>query len=190
MTKKQLRQLYAAKRQQLSALEYEDLNQRLLHRFQQLDFTGISCIHLFLPVLEWKEPDTHLIRNWLKAEHPHITLVLPKADFADFTMQSYADDKHLQLVVNQQGITEPLDGTLVNEDQIDAIIVPLLAFDKNGYRVGYGKGFYDRYITRCRPDVQLIGLSFFGPEEQIDDLHEFDLPLHRCVTPNQVWVFV
>lgn len=189
MTKKQLRQLYTAKRQQLSVSEYADLNKRLLQQFRQLDLAQIHCIHLFLTALERKEPDTYLIRDWLKAEHPPIIRVFPKANFADHTMQSYADDEQLQLEVNGMGITEPIYGNLIDDKQIDAILVPLLAFDRQGYRVGYGKGFYDRFIARCRPDVQLIGFSLFDPVERIDDLHEFDLPLEQCITPNKIWVF-
>ncbi|WP_460680661.1 5-formyltetrahydrofolate cyclo-ligase [Mucilaginibacter koreensis] len=189
MTKKQLRQLYFGKRQQLSVAAYAELNALLLQQFQQLNFNSIRCIHLFLPALERKEPDTFLIRNWLKAHHPHITLVFPKADFANYTMQSYADNEHLQLAVNNFGLTEPADGNLVDNSLIDLIIVPLLAVDRRGYRVGYGKGFYDRFIGHCRPDVRLVGLSFFEPVEAIEDLHEFDVPLQMCVMPTGIYQF-
>jgi 5-formyltetrahydrofolate cyclo-ligase len=187
--KKQLRQLYIAKRQQLSVTEYAQLNEELLQQFQLLDLSSIRCIHIFLPALERKEPNAFLIRNWLKTQHPHITLVYPKADFVQYTMQSYKDDEHLQLAVNSFGINEPLAGTVVDDALIDLIIIPLLAVDCRGYRVGYGKGFYDRFISQCRPDVHLIGLSLFEPVEDIEGLHEFDVPLQACITPAGVYYF-
>ena len=73
--------------------------------------------------------------------------------------------------------------------RINMIFVPLLSFDKNGYRVGYGKGFYDRYLSQCRGDCLKIGFSYFEPLDAIDDTNEFDVPLNLCVTPTTVYVF-
>lgn len=185
MTKAEIRKLYIAKRKQLSQAECDELNQELLKQFQQLDLSAINVIHLFLPIHERKEPDTFLIRQWLAANHPHIKRVFPKADFAQHTMQNFADDESLELAINAFGIPEPITGNLVDALQIDLILVPLLAFDRQGYRVGYGKGFYDRFIAQCRPDIHLIGLSFFEPVENIDDLNSFDRQLNECLMPSQ-----
>jgi 5-formyltetrahydrofolate cyclo-ligase len=181
--KQEIRQLYIAKRNALSEAEYDDLNHALLQQFQTLDLQGVTCIHLFLPIYKRKEPDTFLIRDWLRTKHPHIKRVFPKADFADNTMQHFADDADLQLATNAFGIPEPLTGNTVNPTEIDLVLMPLLAFDRRGYRVGYGKGFYDRFLAQCRPDAQLVGLSFFEPVEEIDDVNDFDRPMRMCITP-------
>jgi 5-formyltetrahydrofolate cyclo-ligase len=76
-----------------------------------------------------------------------------------------------------------VDGLEVPVSKIDVVFVPLLAFDKNGNRVGYGKGFYDNFLAKCREDVIKIGLSFFEPEEIIDDVFKTDIRLDYCVTP-------
>ncbi|HEX8461529.1 MAG TPA: 5-formyltetrahydrofolate cyclo-ligase, partial [Segetibacter sp.] len=73
--------------------------------------------------------------------------------------------------------------------EIDLVFVPLLAYDKRGYRVGYGKGFYDRYLSLCKPEVLKVGFSYFGPEESIDDTHQFDVPLNYCITPDNIYEF-
>ena len=73
--------------------------------------------------------------------------------------------------------------------EIDLVFVPLLAFDKKGFRVGYGKGFYDKWLAGCRPDCIKVGFSYFEPVESIDDRHEFDVPLNLCITPHNVYVF-
>lgn len=185
MIKAEIRKLYTAKRKQLSQAEYNYLNQELLKQFQQLDLSTVKIVHLFLPIHERKEPDTFLIRQWLENSHPQITRVFPKADFAHHTMQNFADDEFLELAINAFGIPEPVVGNLIDPLTIDLMLVPLLAFDKQGYRVGYGKGFYDRFIAQCHPDVRLIGLSFFEPVENIDDLNPFDRQLNECLMPGR-----
>lgn len=181
MTKAELRKIYIAKRNALSQAEYDDLNHALLQQFQQLDLSAVKCIHVFLPIHKRKEPDTFLIRDWLATYHPHIKRVFPKANFANSTMQHFADDDQLELAINAFDIPEPVTGNEVATAEIDLVLVPLLAFDKQGYRVGYGKGFYDRFMAQCLPGTRFIGLSFFDAVDKIDDVNKFDRPIGECV---------
>lgn len=187
MNKQELRKAFIARRKELSVVEYDRLNQQLLFQFQQLDLNGINCIHIFLPIRERKEPDTFLVRDWLKEHFPHIRIVFPKADFEHHTMESFADDDALELVVNAFDIPEPAAGNKAPATEIDMVILPLLAFDKQGYRVGYGKGFYDRFMAECRPGTQFIGLSFFEPVEGINDLDNYDRRMNACITPERIY---
>jgi 5-formyltetrahydrofolate cyclo-ligase len=57
-----------------------------------------------------------------------------------------------------------------------------------GNRIGYGKGFYDRFLNTCRKDVIKVGLSIFEAEEKID-AESFDVPLDFCVTTKQLYAF-
>lgn len=189
MKKAALRKLFTQKRQQLSIAEYETLNTQLLLGFQQLDFSTITGIHLYLPIKRRKEPDTFLIRSWLQQAHPQIQRTFPKADFADQRLTHFNDDEQLQLVENGFGIPEPKAGGTGNIDQVNLIVVPLLAFDLKGYRVGYGKGFYDRFLAGFSSSVQFVGLSFFDPVDEIEDTDGFDILLHRCITPEKIWDF-
>ena len=68
------------------------------------------------------------------------------------------------------------------------IFVPLLAYDRIGNRVGYGKGYYDRFLAKCEAKTIFIGLSFFTPEAVITP-EETDIPLNFCVTPNNIYTF-
>ena len=90
---------------------------------------------------------------------------------------------------NEYNIPEPVNGLEVPSNKIDVVFVPLLAFDKTGNRVGYGKGFYDKFLSECKPDAIKIGLSFFEAEELISDIFEGDIKLDYCVTPNDVYSF-
>lgn len=163
------------------------MNLKLLAQFQQLDLSTIRCAHLFLPMVQNREPDTYLIRDWLKENHRDIKIVFPKTDFRTLQMFSYADDDDLVLEVNKYGITEPVAGNEIAAAEIDMVLLPMLIFDTRGYRVGYGKGFYDRFVELCRPDVQLTGLSLFKPVKNIDDVNGHDLRMQVCLTPGQLY---
>jgi 5-formyltetrahydrofolate cyclo-ligase len=65
----------------------------------------------------------------------------------------------------------------------------LLAFDVKGNRVGYGKGYFDKYLKECREDCIKVGLSYYEPLDSIDDANEFDVPLDFCITPQRTYVF-
>jgi 5-formyltetrahydrofolate cyclo-ligase len=189
MTKDQLRNLFIQKRNQLSQAEYKNFNQQLLQQFQQLDLSGIKCIHMFLPIQKRREPDTILIRDWLKINHPDIKIVYPQTNFANHTMLSFVDDADLNIENNGFDIPEPISGNRVAATEIDLILIPLLAFDKAGYRAGYGKGFYDRFMVTCKPSTRFIGISFFEPVDEITDINEFDIKMHQCITPDRIYDF-
>lgn len=94
-----------------------------------------------------------------------------------------------QLQKNTWGIEEPKHGVPTPTEKIDMVIVPLLCFDKLGNRVGYGKGYYDRFLSVCKPGVQKIGLSLFNEPAIIDDVNNTDIPMTSCITPNSVVIF-
>ncbi|WDF55341.1 5-formyltetrahydrofolate cyclo-ligase [Mucilaginibacter sp. KACC 22063] len=189
MKKQQAREIYLKKRKELSDADYEMLNRRLLHQFQQVDFSKVKYLHTFIPIRNRREPDTTLISDWLRTTHPQIKLVYPQTNFADLSMQSFVDDADLQMAINDFGISEPVAGNQISADQIDRMLVPLLAFDKQGYRAGYGKGFYDRYMTQCKPACKFIGLSLFEPVDELEDVDQYDIKLHTCVTPDKIHQF-
>lgn len=189
MNKQELRKLYLKKRMELSPGEYAGFNEQLLDQFKMLNLTGIGCISLFLPMLERREPNTFSFAEWLNQEHPQIRLAFPKADFTTNTMVHYLEDNELEIDTNAYGIPEPVKGNIIPNPEIDMIIMPLLAFDERGYRVGYGKGFYDRFAAQCKPGVQLIGLTFFEAVNKIDDINVYDMPMHQCIAPQKIWSF-
>ena len=75
------------------------------------------------------------------------------------------------------------------DEAVDAVIVPLIVFDKNGNRVGYGGGYYDKFLAHCRKDTLKIGVSLFDPVDEIGGMEDFDVSLDHCVTPEKVWSF-
>ena len=90
---------------------------------------------------------------------------------------------------NEYNIPEPVNGLNVPTEMIDVVFVPLLAYDKQGNRVGYGKGFYDKFLSECKSNVVKIGFSFFEPEEIIEDVFENDVKLDFCVNSDDIISF-
>lgn len=191
MNKAELRKIYLQKRQALSEAEYAQLNFQLYQQFfANIDLSFIKIIHTFLPVASKHEPDTWLIIDRLRREFPHIHISIPKTDSRSNILENFYFEGLHQLVTTSWGIQEPRQGIPTETEKIDLVLVPLLAFDKAGQRVGYGKGFYDRFLKDCKPSCIKAGLSFFEAEEILDDITELDMPLDLCVTPAGIIKFV
>jgi 5-formyltetrahydrofolate cyclo-ligase len=128
--------------------------------------------------------------DWLRFSNPGIQLVYPKINPVDYSMQHILQEEDTYFEVNQYGIPEPINGNVeVKNFEFDVVFVPLLAIDFHGYRVGYGKGFYDRFMKNCKESCLFIGLNIFDNQIEIDDLNEYDIPLDYCISPNRLHKF-
>ena len=189
MIKKELRRVYREKRNHLTLQEGEKYNDLILINFQQLQLPFISCMHTYISSEKLGEPDTSAITRYLQFKNPGLTVLAPKVDFASGGMQHFHFHEETELVENEYGILEPLSNVFSDAKEIDLVLVPLLAFDKHGFRVGYGKGHYDKFLATCRKDVIKIGISFFDPVDAIEDIDQFDVALNFCITPEDVFEF-
>lgn len=118
-------------------------------------------------------------------------MIFPKVDKTTGQLIPYLTDKKSKFLRSDWGILEPQDETSVrlNPKDIDIIFIPLLAVDTRGHRVGYGKGFYDRFLANTKPDLIKIGLSLEEPIEPIEDLSQFDVALDFAITPLSIYRF-
>lgn len=183
MTKAEARKIYLEKRLALTDAAYQQLNFQLYQQFfTHIDLSFVRCLHIFLPIESRREPDTWLIIDRIRREFPHVRLSIPQI-VGDHLENIYFEGLH-QLKKNKWGILEPQQGVPTPAEKIDMVIVPLLAVDNRGHRVGYGKGFYDRFLTLCRPDCQRIGISFFEPTEEFNDVESTDVALTHCLEPS------
>jgi 5-formyltetrahydrofolate cyclo-ligase len=187
MLKKELRQQYKGKRQELSDAEIDDLSLAIANKVLTLPIWDKNYFHIFLPITEHKEVNTEFILHLLSGKDKEI--VISKCDFGTCNLTHFLLTDNTKIKKNEYNIPEPVDGLEVPIRKIEVVFVPLLAFDKTGHRAGYGKGFYDKFLSECKPETIKIGLSFFEAEEKIEDVFENDVKLDYCVTPNGVYRF-
>jgi 5-formyltetrahydrofolate cyclo-ligase len=187
MRKEELRKIYLQKRLALTQVEYNKLNKELTDTFfKGIDLSGINVLHSFLPIEKTKEPDTWQILNRIIKEYPQVKLSVRRINNQTSMMDNFYLEGPHQLEKNTWGIPEPKEGIPTPTEKIDAVLVPMLAFDKYGNRVGYGRGFYDKFLATVRPDCKKIGLCFFANVSQIEGMGQHDLPLDVVVTPERV----
>jgi 5-formyltetrahydrofolate cyclo-ligase len=189
VNKTELRKTYLSKRSELDPATVEELSRRIVRQFEQLSFQAVQLVHIFYPIAGRHEFNSLLLKDYLRTRFPAARFVLPKTDTQSHILTNILWEEDTALAINKWGITEPERGKEIPATDIDVIIVPLLAYDKKGNRLGYGKGFYDRFLAQCRADALKIGVSFFPPEDQFQEVDPLDISLSICVTPENVWYF-
>lgn len=189
MTKSELRKKHLEKRSRLSIAEASAMSNDIAATFfAEIDLAGVRNIHTFIRLRKFNEIDTSNIYFRLWRDHPHIKTFAPRMNAATGELESVHFDAETDFTENGWGIREPV-GNAADPAELDIVIVPLLCFDTRGHRVGYGRGFYDRFLARCRPDCRTVGVSYFPTEPEIADITENDVPLDACVTPNRLFRF-
>jgi 5-formyltetrahydrofolate cyclo-ligase len=187
MTKQEARKLYKEKRAALTTPERNRFDDLILIHFQQLPLPHLSYVHTYLAMKDKHEIETDHLLYYLEFRNPELKIVIPKIQNNKLIHIEYNEE--VEVKVNSLGIPEPVTGNLIDEGEIDLILVPLLAFDETGNRVGYGKGYYDQFLYHCRPGALKIGLSYFDAAEPISDTEQFDIPLNYCITPHRIYEF-
>jgi 5-formyltetrahydrofolate cyclo-ligase len=187
MTKKELRTKYKELRNNFSDIEIEGMSLAIANQLIKLPIWDKLYYHIFLAIKEHKEVDTQNLLHILFGKDKEV--VVSKSDFDSLKMTHFLLTENTKLKKNKYNIPEPVNGLEVPIAKIDVVFVPLLAFDIKGNRVGYGKGFYDEFLRDCQTDTIKIGLSFFEPELDIEDVSTADVALDYCITPNCVYKF-
>ena len=194
MDKKVLRSKYKVLRQSLTQEEIEDKSLAIANQLLRMNTVPSGRLvwdklyyHLFLTIEEQKEINTEYMLQILAGKDKEI--VISKCEFSTLGMTHFLLTDNTKIKKNSYNVPEPVDGLEVPDAKIDVVFVPLLAYDKQGNRVGYGKGFYDNFLSKCKPETIKIGLSFFPPEEKINDVSANDVKLDFCVTPEEIFEF-
>ena len=187
MEKKLLRSKYRFLRAELDDAALDSGSLAIANQCLQLNIWDYRYFHVFLPIASKREVNTEYLLHAIMGRDK--CPVISRSDFAMLHMHHYILDEETIIKSNSYGIPEPQNGRELDPESIDVIFVPLLAYDKRGHRVGYGKGFYDIFLSKCRPGAVKIGLSMFGPEDEIADVSESDVRLDFCVTPDAIHKF-
>ena len=188
MNKAAIRKEYKKKRLEISEhdlLKWEDL---MLIRFQELDIEIPETMMVYAAMESAGEFDPEYIVEYCAFKNPSLKVAYPVIN-TNKEMAAIAVDTDTAFAEHAFGMKEPVGGEQIPPEIIDLVIVPLLAFDKKGFRVGFGKGYYDKFLKECRKDCLKIGVSFFEPIDKIEDIHDGDVKLDYCITPFKTYGF-
>ena len=179
--------MFMDKRNTLSIHKQDEINNKVKEQLLQYLSSQIKTVHVYLPISSKKEIDTWpIIRHlWRKK----ISVAVPVVSNDRSLLASYELAETTTLVDNSWKVPEPIDGKLIDDKDLDLVIVPLLAFDLKGYRVGYGKGFYDKFLATLDRKVLKIGLCHFKPIDKISNTDSWDISLDCCITPYEIFRF-
>lgn len=191
MKKDDIRAFYKAKRSALSLQSKSKMDDLLLIKFQQLLIDIPSLLMTYSPIKVLNEFDPQIITDYCYFKNPGQQLFYPvtmESEMGPLIRSVIVEDETI-FETNKYGIEEPIDGIDMFPSEIDLVIVPLISFDKKGNRVGYGKGYYDRFLKQCRKDCVKIGFSYFEPVDQVDDINKYDVKLNFGITPEAIYEF-
>lgn len=187
MKKEELRRIYKIKRSELMPSDRELKSSRIAHNFFSLlqKHPEVETIHVFLPIKRLAEIDTFpMVQKMQKMGYSIFTSMILENGFMDnldiSTSKEFEEDSW--------GIPLPVKKRSADLQAIDLVLIPLLVFDEQGHRVGYGKGYYDRFLEQIGKDVLKVGLSFFSPITMITN-EDHDIKLDYCVTPEKIYEF-
>lgn len=114
-------------------------------------------------------------------------IIIPK--IKNNELEHYYYNKFTMLKNNKWNILEPVNAELYfNLNLIDVVFVPLIICDKKGHRIGYGKGYYDRFLSKLDKNTIKIGISFFQCIKKIP-INNYDIALDYLIYPNGILDF-
>lgn len=190
MKKAELRKIYLEKQKSLPQEERRGKSEQVIRLlFDNFDFSDVRYLNCFITLEKNNELDTFEIFQRLWREFPAIITTAPRINYEMDILENVIAAPTTKYAQNRWGIFEPFGDDLVEPEKLDVVLMPLITFDTRGFRCGYGKGFYDKFLRKCRADCRKIGLSLFPPVEKIENVEDWDVPLDACVTPEKIWKF-
>lgn len=190
--KKSLRDKFKKKRNNISKRDKLELDLKIknlaISLIKEISKENLLVkIHIFLPIDKFNEVNTWLIYNELK--NSKYDFYISVSNFKSNELINFLFNDETEIKKNKFGIPEPINGMEYKKNDFDITIVPLLCTDENGYRVGYGKGFYDKFLSKTSKKNITIGIGYFDPIIKITDTNDFDVRLKYYVNTSKVYKF-
>tara|TARA_B100001287_G_scaffold245476_1_gene222781 strand:- start:22190 stop:22756 length:567 start_codon:yes stop_codon:yes gene_type:complete len=187
MKKHALRKLIKEKRKVMSKQDIKTFSDSIMnHLIEAFEFKN-KLVNVFLPIQKFNEIDLTPLKD--KIETLGGKVCINRSNFDTFELSPILWDDHLIIEENQYGIPEPINGKQLNLKNIDIVLVPLLAFTSEGHRLGYGKGFYDRFLIKTADQCIHVGICHNSNYHQIDDINDRDIALEFLISPEGMKTF-
>lgn len=183
-TKKDFRKYVIERRDSLTIDVKNQYDDEIIAKLTASD-EYICAETIFVFVSFGSEADTHrFIEKALKAGK---TICVPKIRTKEQGIEVFKIDSLSDLCPGYYGILEPAEGCQpVASDSIDLILMPGVAFDRNGGRIGYGAGYYDRYLAKMTKMVSKIALCYNFQLFKNVPIDEFDIRIDGVITNDEV----
>jgi 5-formyltetrahydrofolate cyclo-ligase len=175
MDKKELRAMIRAQKRAMTEQEIESKSKRLTELFLATDaYRQAKTIYGYLPYNQ--EVRTEALLEQALRDGKRVAV--PKC-YGDEMRFIYLDDLS-KVEKGYCGIPEPVDDEPVGDDPTALVLMPGLAFDEEGHRIGYGGGFYDKFLMQ-EPEHPTLALCY--DFQMLPELHteEFDIPVDRVI---------
>jgi 5-formyltetrahydrofolate cyclo-ligase len=187
-TKGEIRKEYMRKRIGLPQAEKMMMDRQMTdHFFTSVNILPVRWLHTYLPRLRSNEPDTWLLVDRLRREHPRTLIAVPRIGPGE-TLEHVVYDGLHQVRESGLGIPEPVGGTPADILRLNLVVCPLICADVKGHRLGYGKGYYDRFLSMLPPTCLKVGLSYFEPVDELP-ADPWDVTIDMLVTPRRTHMF-
>lgn len=181
--KEALRSTLLEKREKLSEQYYEEASEEIVTRLQTLPvFRKSRTIHCYVSMNSRREVNTHAFLRWMLASNKRV--VVPITDFDATELRHVELHSFESLESNKWGVPEPIDGKELAPKDLDFVVVPMVGADLQCNRIGYGKGFYDRFLSKVNGPT--AGLCF--EECIVEDIptESFDVQLSTVITEERI----
>ena len=185
MTKSELRARYKEKRSQLSIDQVNQKSASILENLKTLPIWEKSVFHVFVPIEKHKEVNTHLLMDFLFENGKRV--VVPKV--VDNQIISCEINENVDWEMGEFSVSEPKEYQVIDTSSLEVVFVPMLICDEKGNRIGYGGGYYDRFLVKTDSKCLKVGLNFFPPIAEISEIEETDIPIDYCVTSDEIVSF-
>lgn len=174
MDKKELRQMIREKKRAMTADQIETISAQLGQRFAEAScYKAANTIYGYLPYNQ----EVRTVPMLERALREGKRVAVPKV-FGDEMKFIYITD-FSRLEKGYAGIPEPIDNGPVADDPTALVLMPGLAFDSQGHRIGYGGGFYDRFLER-EPNHPTVALCYSFQMLPMLETEDHDIPVD-CV---------
>lgn len=185
MDKSQLRKDFKEKRKNLSDQKKYKLDQGVSSRLKSLILkNSFKKVHIFLPIEKFREFNSFILLN--DKDLSHVEFVIPVVSGEKMLTVRYIPE---DISISNWGIPEPVKYKEVKDDDIDLVLVPLLVCDQKGNRVGYGKGFYDRFMSKLSDKIMKLGVSYFDPIHEEISNDSWDVKLDALMLADKMLEF-
>jgi len=185
--KKALRKEILTKRKNIDTAEKEKMDKEILDRFFESKYYK-EAENIFIYISYDSEIDTSEIID--KAFKDGKKIYVPRTEFETRLMDAVEITSFDNLIKSSYGILEPsIEDSHINPNELDLIVVPGVAFDRNGGRMGYGAGFYDRYFKKINKDnikrIVKLALAYdFQVLEEVP-MNVQDVPVDFIITEKE-----